>query len=119
MGDLAPRKVTMAIIPAPFALRDPFARWFRLFGKLESIVRGRTSSVISSHHFIRVIRVIFNQNKSRITIYSRCSAFRCVESVQSTQVPGGMLHSVLRHHMLARHCCCIRASAGAVALAGK
>ena len=76
-------------------------------------MRARTSSVIGSHHFICNIRVIFNQNKSRITIYSHCSTAHCAEPVQSTQAPGRMLHSVLHRHMLACHCCCIRISAGA------
>ena len=63
MGGLAPGSVTLAMIPAPFALRDPFGRWCRLSEKLKSIVRARTSSVVSSHHFIHVMRVIFNQKQ--------------------------------------------------------
>ena len=63
MGDLAPGSVTLAMILAPFALRDPFDRWYRLSEKLKSIALARISSVLSSHHSICVIRVIFNQKQ--------------------------------------------------------
>ena len=92
MGDFAPGSVTLAMIPAFFALRDPFDRWYRLSEKLKSIALARISSVISSHHFICVIRVIFNENKSRITIHGHCSASRCVRSVHHMQPAAGMLH---------------------------
>ena len=108
MGDLAPGSVTLAMIPAPFALRDPFDKWYRSSDKLKSIALARISSVIRSHHFICVIRVIFNQNKSRITIHGSATSRPLAVSDQSTacsRLPECCILTCTA--MLARHCCCI------------